>query len=136
MYIRKYLCFLTDGEIPQFDGFVVTAGDDDEAVELEAGDAVRVRLQRHEALSGGQAPHLERFVVGCADDAPRIGLQTANDARVTLGGHPVERGETLARGHVPQLDGAIERTRDDFLPFARETRDRIRVASKRLYTRT
>ena len=68
-----------DGEVPQLDRLVVAAGDDDEVVEADAGDAVRVGLERDQALAGLQAPDLDGLVVGGGDDAPRVGLEATND---------------------------------------------------------
>ncbi len=67
-----------DGKVPELDGLVVAAGDDDEVVEPEAGDAVGMRSERDESLAGLETPHLDRLVVRGRDDAPPVRLQTAD----------------------------------------------------------
>ena len=68
---------LTDGKVPQFDSFVVTARDDEEVVELETGDPIGMRSEGDEALARVERPHLDRLVVGGRHEAPRVRLQTS-----------------------------------------------------------
>ena len=83
-----------NGEVPELDGLVVAAWDDDKVAEAEAGDAVRVRAQGDQPLrvrvSSSSArclcrlsflsvtPDLDRLVVRGGHDPPPVRLQATN----------------------------------------------------------
>ena len=43
----SHLNLLADSEVPEFDSFVVAAGNDVEVVELQTGDAISVRSEKY-----------------------------------------------------------------------------------------
>ena len=92
-------------EVPDFDGLIPGAGDEDGGVKMQGYDPIAVAIVCRDAFSRTPVPDFDRVVETAADELGVIELKAPDAARVSL-----ERPKLLSSGDVPDLNGGVIRS--------------------------